>query len=333
MTAKWTKPVALSAYPVQGRAVVTQGFGGDFSHNKQPYSVDFRAAKGDSYHAVGTGKVVYVDKDGGRDWGNFVTYLLDSGVYVTHAHFGKIKVNVGDTVWAGTYLGDVGDSGFIDGVHAHIHFGTKLTNGVADGSDDDVPPAFFSDHFGPNEVPSPVSRDIRSTDVYGTAGNDGEQVKPDNFQGTSAANRMFGGGGDDFLEGLGGNDQLWGGTGSDTLVGGSGRDEMTGGRGLDYYDFNSVREIDRDVILDFSGRGRDGDKISLKDIDAKPSTSRDDAFSFIGNDSLKKAGDLRVVSVGNNKYEVTGDVTGDGKADFTFYVYSQDPLTSSDFLL
>lgn len=332
MASRWSKPVAFSQFPVKGK-FVTQGYGGDRSHNNNPYSIDFRASMGDAYYSVAPGTVVYVDRVGKRDWGNFVTILHDGGVYATYAHFGRIKVNVDDRVVAGTYLGDVGDTGDIDAVHAHVHFGTRIKAGVADGSSDGVPPAFFPAMFDFNEIPSPINREVRSTDVYGTSGDDGEAATKDNFGGTSAANRIFGGGGNDILKGYGGNDELWGGTGSDILIGGAGTDQMTGGPGRDRFDFDSVAEIQRDVILDFSGSRKSGDKIDLSTIDARPASAPNDAFTFVGSNAFSKAGDLRAVNVGGGRYEVSGDVNGDRQADFTIVVYSTDPLTSNDFFL
>jgi Ca2+-binding RTX toxin-like protein len=288
---------------------------------------------GDAYYSMAPGIVVKVDRAGTGDWGNFVTILHDGGVYATYAHFGRVKVNERETVVGGSYLGDVGDTGEIDAVHAHVHLGTRIKGGVADGSADGVPPAFFPAMFDFNEIPSPINRDVRSTDVYGTSGDDGEAGRPDNFGGTAADNRIFGGAGNDILKGHGGNDELWGGTGSDVLIGGSGRDHMTGGPGRDRFDFDSVGEIQRDLILDFSGSRRSGDKIDLSTIDARSGTAKNDAFTFVGSNAFAKAGDLRAVNVGGGKYEVSGDVTGDGRADFTIIVYSTDPLTSSDFVL
>jgi hypothetical protein len=332
MASRWSKPVAFYQLPVKGK-FVTQGYGGDTSHNIQLYAIDFRARMGDAYYSVGPGVVVRVVRAGKNDWGNFVTILHDGGVYATYAHFGRIKVNEGDRVTAGTYLGDVGDTGKIEAVHAHVHFGTKIAGGVADGSSDGVPPSFFPSMFDFNQVPSPITRQVRSTDVYGTSGDDGESGRRDDFGGTGSDNRIFGGAGNDTLRGYGGNDELWGGTGSDVLIGGVGRDAMWGGSGRDLFKFNSRSDVSRDTIMDFSGSRRDGDKIDLTSIDAKSASARDDPFNFVGSKAFSRAGDLKVVNIGGGKYEVSGDIDGDRQSDFTFFVHSAEPLTPTDFVL
>ena len=69
--------------------------------------------------------------------------------------------------------------------------------------------------------------------------------------GSSAANQLWGNGGNDTLNGGAGNDKLYGGAGRDTLTGGAGRDSFV---------FDTA-PASRDTITDFSRA--DGDKIQL----------------------------------------------------------------------
>jgi hypothetical protein len=81
-----------------------------------------------------------------------------------------------------------------------------------------------------------------------------------------------------------------------------------------------------DVIRDFSRK--DGDVIDLKGVDAKKSKGGDQKFKYIGsNDFADKAGQLRF-----EKSKVSGDMNGDGKADFIINV-DVNKLGSDDFVL
>ena len=78
--------------------------------------------------------------------------------------------------------------------------------------------------------------------ISGTAAND-------TLTGTSGADFIDGGDGDDTLFGLAGNDTLIGGLGQDRLDGGTGVDTLVGGQGNDVY----VVDIATDVVTEGSG--------------------------------------------------------------------------------
>jgi hypothetical protein len=93
----------------------------------------------------------------------------------------------------------------------------------------------------------------------------------------------------------------------------------------------------RDVIFDFDGTrdvGDDLDLIDLSGIDAKKGHGNQ-AFHFIGAQKFHhKAGELQV------KYNsvtdiaiVSGDIDGNGKADFQIEVHSAAALAKADFIL
>ena len=136
--------------------------------------------------------------------------------------------------------------------------------------------------------------------------------------------------GGDLLQSGGGPDQLFGGGGNDGLRGDLGADVLAGGAGADVFVFGSVAEAGsgtgRDVILDFK---TSTDRIDLSGIDANAIISGNQGFDFIGSAQFSRvAGQLRF---GNGL--VTGDVDGDGSADFAIEIGQQDGLTQSDFLL
>ncbi len=158
--------------------------------------------------------------------------------------------------------------------------------------------------------------------LFGGEGNEkGSFSAPDGLGGTVA----YEGG----LYGGDGNDEIYGGGGDDNIYGGNGTDIMYGGKGADTFFFASVAEIGKgktgDLIADF--RRKDGDKIDLSAIDAKTGGA-DNAFKYIGDSKFSgKKGELQYK---NGK--LSGDVDGDGKADFKMFV-NTNKLVADDFVL
>jgi Ca2+-binding RTX toxin-like protein len=151
------------------------------------------------------------------------------------------------------------------------------------------------------------------------------------FQGGAAADTILAGNANSFLFGEGGNDTLAGGQGSDLIAGGIGTDSLTGGLGADTFDFNDLAELGRgaarDVITDFV---HGTDVIDLNGVDANTEAAGNQAFSFIGTlafdgvtaGQLRYAGDL-----------LSGDVDGDGAADFQIRLVGAPVVTLSDLVL
>lgn len=138
--------------------------------------------------------------------------------------------------------------------------------------------------------------------------------------GNGLANQLSGTSGADELYGMGGNDRLIGGAGSDRMWGGAGNDVFL-------FDKSIVGTSDLDQVMDFSK----GDKIDLRAIDANIATSRDDGFKLIGNEDFHhRAGELQVKWLGDGAM-VSGDVNGDGAADFSFMVHGIGKLSAGDF--
>ena len=115
----------------------------------------------------------------------------------------------------------------------------------------------------------------------------------DLIYGLAGADKLFGFAGNDTLDGGSGGDSLLGGLGSDNLLGGAGndrldggggQDSLTGGAGNDTFIWLAASHTGAttqaaDVITDF----KTGDRIDLSAIDAKPSTSTNDAFSLVSS--------------------------------------------------
>lgn len=150
----------------------------------------------------------------------------------------------------------------------------------------------------------------------------------DVLDGGASADKILGGKGADKLVGGGGADKLYGGAGADTLSGGSGADVLFGGAGADVFRFDTTREsrpgVGVDRIADFQ---RGIDTLSLTSIDARQGTDADDAFTFVGAAAFSgQEGELRYAGG-----RLSGDVDGDGAADFVVNILGAPRLTSGDF--
>ncbi len=184
---------------------------------------------------------------------------------------------------------------------------------------------------------------------YATTGGGREETLIDieNAIGTSYDDTIKGGNGNNKLEGMdgkdvlvgrdgddkliGGNngDNLFGGDDADKLIGGKGQDLLEGDSGSDTFIFQSIKDSavgdKRDVITDFSQSNNE--KIDLSQIDAID--GGDDAFTFIGTQAFSHtAGELRF-----KNGILSGDVDGDGSADFQVQVDNHDTLKAGDFIL
>jgi len=177
--------------------------------------------------------------------------------------------------------------------------------------------------------------------IFGGAGNDylsGGEDDDTLYGDDKYATYPSGLPGNDTLVGGGGNDHLEGEQGNDVLRGGSGVDLMWGGTGGDIFDFDYVSDSPanaRDWVMDFSKA--DGDKLDLSGIDAKSTNFLiNDAFTFIGNGGFSGvAGQLRFEQHDAffDNTRVSGDVNGDGAADFEIICFGFIDFTTTDFLL
>lgn len=160
----------------------------------------------------------------------------------------------------------------------------------------------------------------------------------ENLTGGTGADLLVGDGGTNALDGGNGADQLVGGGGADMLTGGAGRDMFAGGEGGDVFRFTTIKDFsglaatNADVILDFSTA--QGDLIDLSGVDAIRQTANvNDAFAWIGSGAFTKvAGQLRyVVTAGVGL--VSGDIDGNGTADFAIRIDGGPALSAEHFIL
>ena len=159
------------------------------------------------------------------------------------------------------------------------------------------------------------------------------------FDAITGFENAIGGSGDDVLIGSNGANILSGGVGFDHIIGGGGRDILQGDANGDIFVFgklsdSGVKAATRDVIIDFDPLQ---DSIDLSFIDANSKTkSLDDPFHLTGNNGFDAfshhAGELRQSFSGGDTI-VSGDVNGDGKADFSILLKNHHVLHDTDFVL
>ena len=151
---------------------------------------------------------------------------------------------------------------------------------------------------------------------------------------TELEDTIYGLGGSDTLSGGGGADIIDGGAGNDAITGGLGADTLIGGTGTDRFVLASAAESNvaaPDLIVDFIRA--EGDKINLSALDANLNSGGNQSFAFIGAAAFSnRAGQLRYEQSGGDTF-VSGDVNGDGKADFLIQLDTAVTLIASDFLL
>jgi Ca2+-binding RTX toxin-like protein len=163
------------------------------------------------------------------------------------------------------------------------------------------------------------------SDVVTVAGQAKATAYDDYISGLGGNDQLIGAGGDDTLDGGANNDMLWGGTGADELFGGTGSDQF-------YFAATNESLIGAsDRIIDF--KRTEGDKIVLSPIDADTTTSGNQTFAFLGTGAFTgDAGQLRYQFSGADTL-VTGDVDGDGIADFGIILQGRLSLAGTDFYL
>jgi Ca2+-binding RTX toxin-like protein len=152
----------------------------------------------------------------------------------------------------------------------------------------------------------------------------------ENILGSAFADKLVGNAVSNVLNGGAGNDTITGGAGADTLFGGGGNDTFIFVASADF-----GTAAGPDWIMDFNAGGSNAaskvDLIDLSAIDANSKTTKDDPFTFIGSAQFHhKVGELRYDAASGI---LSGDVNGDGIADFSLKITLTGTLDSSDFII
>ena len=174
---------------------------------------------------------------------------------------------------------------------------------------------------------------VQSSVTFSLDSADGQFIEKLILTGTSSVTGT-GNGLNNTLTGNSGGNTLLGLDGDDVITGGGDGDLLTGGAGHDQFVYAALTDSGstkptRDQITDFV---QGDDVIELSALDAITGGA-DDAFSFIGTAAFSGvAGQLRQsTSFGNTI--VSGDVDGNGVADFQIQINGAYTLNATDFHL
>jgi len=129
---------------------------------------------------------------------------------------------------------------------------------------------------------------------------------------------------------------LFGSAGDDVLIGAGNADRSFGGAGADRFTFQALSDstVDpagQDEILDFDIGS--GDLIDLSAIDANSLAAGNQAFLFIGAAAFSNNVRQLRSEVAGGTTVISGDVNGDGAADFAIRLAGAHTLGSGQFIL
>jgi Ca2+-binding RTX toxin-like protein len=270
--------------------------------------------------------------DGGAD-GAVASYVSDAAVTVSLLLSGPQNTGGAGTDTLSNIYGLDGGDGNDTFVGSSSY--SQLRGG---GGNDSLTAGAASDYLSGDIGDDTLTGGLGDDDLWGGAGNDTAS-----YVGATAVNvslllsyqvtgagtdsivdieNLTGGDGNDRLTGNAAANSLYGGAGNDTIVGGGGRDLITGAGGLDVMKLNALSDsgtvfATRDVTNTFAH----GDKIDLSSIDASSRVAGNQAFTFVTN-FTRVAGQLQWDQTAPAGWLVTGDVNGDGVADFSLQIYA-----------
>ena len=288
-------------------------------------------------------------------FGGGETHITNSGTLIGDVLLGSVD----DTFSNFAKVGKIIKSGFVAGEidlggGADLFIGGANSETVRDGGGSDIfklgggNDIYLAAKNGGVDGADIVSGG-KGIDTYDASGGSSQTINlNEHFAAGGVGNDTFtgfenviGGNGGDSLIGSDGANRLTSGTGEDIFDGLGGRDILTGGAGADTFRLfalsdSGTKAASRDFITDFTqGAPGVGDVIDLSAIDAKLGAGNpgDDDFTFIGVHSFSGTkGELRGSYSGGNTI-VSGDVNGDGKADFSIAIKGHVSLADTDFVL
>jgi Ca2+-binding RTX toxin-like protein len=240
---------------------------------------------------------------------------------------GDDTYEIADANVSGTFFACIWDAGGVDTVtyagNRNVTIDLRAAHlGYAEGSGGYI--SFAKGIYGGYTIANGV-------EIEDASGGGGKDI----IIGNDARNTLAGNGGNDAMAGLDGSDNLLGGAGRDVLIGGAAGDRLNGGGGADAFVYQSLSDsgLTKDSQDRIIGFNSGSDVIDLRTLDAMTGGTADDAFVYIGNTAFSGAeGQLRWAEAGTGVV-VSGDITGDGVADFKILLVGISSLIEADFLM
>ena len=287
-------------------------------------------------------------------FGGGETHITNSGTFIGDVLLGNVDdiftnfAKVGKIIKSGFVAGEIDLAGGADRFTGGANSETVRDGGGSDtiklggGNDTYLAAKIFGGADGTDIISGG-----KGIDTYDASGGSSQTINlkdhtviggVGNDTITGFENVIAGNGGNSLI-GSDGANRLIGGTGGDVFDGLGGRDILTGNAGLDEFRFfalsdSGTKAASRDFITDFTqGAPGVGDVIDLSAIDAKTGAGNpgDDDFNFIGVQRFSGTkGELRESYSGGNTI-VSGDVNGDGTADFSIALKGHLLLANTDF--
>jgi serralysin len=240
---------------------------------------------------------------------------------------GDDTYEIADANVSGTFFACIWDAGGVDSMtysgNRNVTIDLRAAHlGYAEGSGGYI--SFAKGIYGGYTIANGV-------EIEDASGGGGKDI----IIGNDARNTLAGNGGNDAMAGLDGSDNLLGGAGRDVLIGGASGDRLNGGGGADAFVYQSLSDsgLTKDSQDRIIGFNSGSDVIDLRTLDAMTGGTADDAFVYIGNTAFSGAeGQLRWAEAGTGVV-VSGDITGDGVADFKILLVGISNLIEADFLM
>jgi Ca2+-binding RTX toxin-like protein len=173
-------------------------------------------------------------------------------------------------------------------------------------------------------------------DMAGAAGNDTLDMSAitANIEANLGTGSMFRG---SVSSAQTGSDVIWsienfiGGSGNDRITASAAANEMDGGAGNDTYVFKAAQDADGDVIVGFAP----GDRIDLSGMDANGCGTGDGTFALVSG-GFTAPGQIQITHetrADGDHTIISGNVSGNGEAEFELTLKGRHELTASDFNL
>ena len=109
-------------WPLKTYTAVTDSFGWRTVNGRSSYhtALDIAAPKGTAVYAADGGKVIEVNTNTSKSKGIYIYIQHDNGEITSYCHLSAVEVELGERVYQGQKIGEVGSTGYATGNHLHF---------------------------------------------------------------------------------------------------------------------------------------------------------------------------------------------------------------------